>query len=78
MMTLLLFEFGFVDASTDAEILESQASEMFRIPQVAAVHDDRLAHKGMNFCEVDLLELVPFGGQHQGIGPFGHLIGIFA
>ena len=67
-----------VVAAPHATVGEAQFTHALRVVDVAAIHQHRLAHQLLDMLHVQLLELVPFGYQHQRIGSLGYLVGIVA
>lgn len=58
-------------AASDAAVLEAVGDGGVWVDEVASVEDERGAHGGAEFGEVDGGELGPFGGDDEGFGVFG-------
>src|SRR5881392_3082279 len=55
-------------APADPVVRESQRAQAGRIPDVASVEEDRLAHRRLDASEVWLAEFVPFGDEEEPVG----------
>ena len=54
---------------------EAGAAHLLRGVEIAAIEDEVAAHRGLEFLQIDLLELVPLRHHHGGVGSLGGLEG---
>src|SRR5690606_31115725 len=63
-------------SATDRHVGEAVPPHGLRRVDVAAIHDERLAHQLLHALEVGLAELVPFRDQGQRVGPRQRLVAL--
>ncbi len=64
--------------AADAVVGEAEGGHSRRVVEVAAVEDHRLAEQAGHHLEVGVAELVPLGGDRQGVGLLEGAVGAVA
>src|SRR5207248_11068329 len=70
--------YGNLARPADRAVLEAGRGHGLRVVEVAAVDEDRAAHRPAQARQVELLELVPLGDQDEGVGVPGGRVGVGA